>query len=129
VIGLDTNVLLRYIVIDDQDQSSRARKLIETQCSPESPGFINRIVLCECVWTLERSYGYERSRVTEAVKALIDARGLMFEDAAHIRAVLPAYEAGKANFADLLVASVNRASGCETTATFDRKAGRLDGSC
>jgi predicted nucleic-acid-binding protein len=65
--------------------------------------------------------------VTEAVKALIDARGLMFEDAAHIRAVLPAYEAGKANFADLLVASVNRASGCETTATFDRKAGRLDG--
>ena len=127
MIGLDTNVLLRYIVIDDASQSARAKKLIETQCSTQILGFINRIVLCECIWTLERSYLYERARVAQAVEALLNTAGLIVEDDDHVREALPAYKAGKANFPDLLVASVNRALGCEVTATFDRKAGRLDG--
>jgi predicted nucleic-acid-binding protein len=127
VIGLDSNIVLRYIVIDDHAQSERAKNLIEKQCSPTAPGFINRVVLCESVWTLERSYLYERPRVASAIEALLAWPALLFEDAEHVAAILPTYVAGKANFADLLVASVNRARGCKATATFDRKAARLDG--
>jgi len=127
MIGLDTNVLLRHVVIDDEDQFLRAREFIERHCSAVSPGFINRIVLCEFVWTLDRSYGFARAKIVDALEKLLATDSLVIEDQDHVLAVLPDYAAGRAGFTDLLVGSINRARGCEATATFDRKAARLDG--
>jgi predicted nucleic-acid-binding protein len=127
MIGLDTNLLLRWIVIDDDGQSARAEAFIDRTCSAAAPGFINRIVLCEFIWTLDRSYGYARAKIANAVDALLKNGALLVEDADHVEEVLPHYVAGRAGFADLLIAKINRARGCEATATFDRKAARLDG--
>lgn len=56
--GLDTNVLVRYIVQDDPKQSKLATECIEQRCTSESPGFVNLVVLCELTWVLARGYGY-----------------------------------------------------------------------
>ena len=63
MIGLDTNILVRYLVEDDAKQASKAAHLIETRCTEDSPGFINRVVLCELVWVLESAYGYPLATV------------------------------------------------------------------
>jgi len=59
LIGLDTNVLIRYIVQDDEQQARLATDVIENQCSIENPAFINEITLCEIVWVLKRAYHYD----------------------------------------------------------------------
>ncbi len=68
MIGLDTNVLIRYIVRDDQRQAAAATRLIESRCTPDDPGLINRIVLCELVWVLSRGYGYDRQMTARVVR-------------------------------------------------------------
>ena len=63
MIGLDTNVLVRYITQDDSRQSEVANHLIETRCSRSNPGHIGQIVLCELVWVLRRAYGYDKQQL------------------------------------------------------------------
>lgn len=51
MIGLDTNVLVRYLAQDDPTQSPRATEIIEQEISKEKPGYISSVVLVETVWT------------------------------------------------------------------------------
>jgi len=127
MIGVDTNVLLRSFVIDDAEQVKRATDFMAANCTAAAPGFINRIVLCEFVWTLDRGYRYARASIVSAIEKLLVNEALVVEDQDHVRALLPDYAAGNAGFADLLIDRINRANGCATTATFDRKAAKLDG--
>ena len=61
MIGVDTNVLVRYIVQDDVEQSKIASRFIEGLISSSKPGFVNQIVLCELVWVLKRAYHYDKT--------------------------------------------------------------------
>jgi len=97
-----------------------------TECSTEDPGLINRIVLCELVWVLESAYGYPRSRVVLAVESILRAAQLKVEDHQEAWSALREYQGGS-DFADSLIAAVNRRLGCEHTVTFDRKAGHRPG--
>lgn len=124
--GIDTNVIVRYLVQDDPQQARRATRFITNECSSEAPGFINRIVLCELVWVLETAYGYARENVALALERILRTSQFTIEDHQEARSSFREYQDG-ADFADSFIAAVNRRHGCERTVTFDRKAGRRSG--
>jgi predicted nucleic-acid-binding protein len=126
MIGIDTNVLARFLVQDDRDQAAKAARFIVHECSVESPGFINRIVLCELVWVLESAYDYPREKVALALEKILRTRQLKVEDPQEAWTAFREYQDG-ADFADALIAAVNRRLGCERTVTFDRRAARRPG--
>jgi predicted nucleic-acid-binding protein len=126
VRGVDTNVLIRYIVADDPVQFRAATRFIEHKCSRQEPGFVNRLVLAEVVWVLESSYRLPRSAIVGALRLLLDANQLSIENVDDARAALVEYEAG-AGFSDSLIAAANARLGCEYTATLDRRAAGRSG--
>lgn len=125
--GLDTNVLVRYLVQDDPVQSKKAEQFIERECSRESPGFINRIVLCELVWVLESAYGYSQATIAGVLEKILRTRQLQIENLEAAWIALREYQKRGAEFTDSLLATVNRQWGCEHTVTFDKKAGQQEG--
>ena len=127
MIGLDTNVLVRLVVGDDPQQTRQAKAYVARHCTPDSPGFINCVVLAELVWVLASSYHYSRSEIATAVEALIAGVDRVVEHHHAVRASLDDFIAGRLDFTDALIGHVNRAGGCEATATFDRRAAKLDG--
>ena len=126
MIGLDTNVLVRYLMQDDAAQAAKASRLIE-RCSAEEPGFIAMVVLVELVWVLESSYGIERARIAAALELLLRPRELRVEQAETAWHAVRMYRDSRADFADALIARCAAAAGCERTLTFDRDAARLSG--
>jgi len=125
VIGLDTNVLLRYLVQDDPKQAALANEAIETQCTLATPGFISQIVLCELVWVLEKSYGQSRKQVSLVLEKLLQTNSLNIEELPLVWQALQDYRAVNVDFADALIARKHTKNGCVTTLTFDKKAARL----
>lgn len=124
MIGLDTNVLLRYIVRDDAVQAKTAGRLIEARCSKDAPGHVSHVVLAELAWVLGRGYGYAKAEVVKVLTAILSSAELRVQETAVAWAALRAFQAGQADFADYLIGAVNEACGCETTCTFDKRAAR-----
>ena len=124
MLGIDTNILVRYVTQDDPEQAKRAATILERQCTAESPGFVNAVVLAEFVWVLERNYRYTRAQIAPVIEDLLTSADLEVEHAAEAWDALRSYRVEKAGFADLLIGRINAHHGCRTTATFDRKAGR-----
>lgn len=123
MIGLDTNVLVRYLAQDDRAQAAVATTLIENQCSIESPGFVGLVVLAEVVWVSESSYAASRTDVAEIVKRLLSIRQLVVQDAEVVWQALRQFESGRADFGDCLIRRGAEAAGCDKTMSFDRRAG------
>jgi predicted nucleic-acid-binding protein len=126
VIGLDTNVLIRYLVQDDPDQAARAAHLVEARCTVEEPGFVSRIVLCEIVWVLDSVYRQGRAEIAAILDRLLRVAALEIEDLGLALSALLLYRDGGGDFADALLGLVNQRRGCTATATFDRQAARLE---
>lgn len=124
--GIDTNVLLRYLVQDNPEQARKTTRYIAHECSADTPALINRIVMCELVWVLESAYGYSREKVVFALEKILRTTQFRIEDAQEAWSSLREYQTG-ADFADSFIAAVNRRLGCEHTVTFDRKASRRQG--
>ena len=124
MLGLDTNILLRYVLKDDAAQLMTAARIIEKECTTDQPGFINQIVLCEFVWTLARAYDYPRARIVQVMAALLRVDRLSVEEPEEVASAVAAFEGG-ADFSDALVSMRNRRIGCSSTLTFDRRAARL----
>jgi predicted nucleic-acid-binding protein len=127
MIGLDTNVLVRLVVGDHPQQALQATRFVDRHCTPDLPGFINCVVLAELVWILAGTYGYGRTEIAAVVEGLLVGGDRVVEHHDAVRASLEDYKAGRVDFTDALIGQINRARGCETTATFDRGAGKLDG--
>lgn len=119
MIALDTNVLVRYIVRDEPRQTAAATKLIESVCTPESPGVISLIVLCETAWVLDRGYGYRREEIAQVLRRMLAADDLRIESSDLAWQALNYYEEGGAHFADYLIGLSGRELKAETTYTFD----------
>lgn len=126
MIGLDTNVLVRLVVGDDPRQTEQAKRFVDRHCKPDSPAFINCVVLAELVWVLAGPYGYGRPEIADAVEGLLDGGDRIVEHHDAVRASLEDYRAGGTDFADALIGHINRVRGCDATATFDQKAAKLD---
>ncbi|HEY9792511.1 MAG TPA: type II toxin-antitoxin system VapC family toxin [Candidatus Obscuribacterales bacterium] len=124
MIGLDTNVLIRYIAQDDAVQSPRAVKLIENECSSENPGFVGLITLAELVWVSETCYNASRTDVAVLIRRLLSIKQLVVQEAEVVWKALREFEDGKADFSDHLVEKIAAAQGCEHTFTFDKTAAR-----
>ncbi len=119
MIALDTNVLVRFIVEDDLEQSQRARSLIEEQFGRGLPCFVPDIVLVELVWVLGFTYEISRTRISSILGDLLGARQLCFEATDRLTRALRAYASGKGDFADYLIREQSKTAGCQAVATFD----------
>ncbi len=127
MIGLDTNVLLRFIVQDDAEQSPRATKFLAT-LTPELPGFIGIAVLLELCWTLGRGYKTPRADVLKIMRELDASGNFVFErHASVLTALFWCEENPNADFADCLVTLCASLAGCPETVTFDKIAAQLPG--
>ena len=122
--GLDTNVLVRYLVQDDPRQAAVASRFIETQCSVDSPCFIGQIVLCELAWVLESNYGQSRTEIATIIEQLLQVGQLDVMEPDVAWRALEDYKKSNADFPDHLMARINESQGCESTLTFDKKASK-----
>jgi predicted nucleic-acid-binding protein len=122
MIGLDTNVLVRHIVQDNQEESQAASHLIETNCTAEDPGVVSLVVLCELVWVLDRGYRYHRSTIAAVLRRLLSVGDVRIERSDLAWLALNLYEGGKADFADYVIGLIHRDQGATITHTFDRRA-------
>ena len=124
MIGLDTNILVRYIVRDEAGQAAVATGLIESRCTEDSPGFVSQLVLAELFWVLARGYGYTKPVLVQVLSKLLGAAELEIEDGADAWMALRLYESDSADFADYLIGRRAQSAGCETTFTFDKQAAK-----
>lgn len=127
MIGIDTNVLVRYFAQDDAVQSPLARRLMERQISASMPGFISLVALAELVWVMRRSYKARREEVTQVVEQLLSHAHLVVQESDAVWMALDEYEQGQADFSDALIASLGLRGGCERTITFDKSAANIAG--
>jgi predicted nucleic-acid-binding protein len=126
VIGLDTNILVRYLVQDDPAQSSLVNELLERRFSETDPGYVSLVSLSEAVWVLLRRYKADRKIVAEGFLNLFLCRKLVFQDSQAVYAGLRALKDGSMDFHDAVIAYLGQQIGCETTLTFDKRAARHD---
>ena len=125
MIGLDTNVIVRYIAQDDRRQAAKATRLIEEECSETRPGFVAAIVLAELVWVLESCYGSAKAEIVAVLQRILRTKQLVVQDAETIWRVVRLFEASKADFADCLIERTGAAHECEYTPTFDKHAATI----
>ena len=122
MIGLDTNVIVRYLTQDDKAQSDKASKLIENTLTETQPGFITLISLVEVVWVLESCYDQSKQNILDVVQALLTTRQLLIENAEAAYLALKRFSAGNGDFSDALITVISEKQGCESIKTFDKKA-------
>ncbi len=126
MIGLDTNVLVRYVMQDDAKQSPIATRLIE-DLTPDSPGFVPVVTLVELVWVLSSAYGLSREQIATTMDVLLRSKELVIDQAQTVLAALRSFQAGRADFADCLIVRTAQGAGCDVTMTFDLAATRSAG--
>jgi predicted nucleic-acid-binding protein len=117
--GVDTNVLVRFLVGDDPEQESRAASLFIRATADGERLFVPQIVVCELVWVLSQAYERSRSQIAAGLETLLRARQLTFEDVDLIRAALERFAAGDGDLADWLIRERSRAAGSDRVVTFD----------
>jgi predicted nucleic-acid-binding protein len=121
VIGLDTNVLVRYLTQDDPVQSRRANRYISNSVARRELLHLSTIVICETVWVLRGAYRVGKPDILRTLARILDTAQFSIEDPDACREALEDYADGRGDFSDYLIGARNRRAGCSTTATFDRK--------
>jgi predicted nucleic-acid-binding protein len=127
MIGLDTNMLIRYLTQDDAVQSPKATKIIERRLTEENPGFVSVVAMVEIVWVLDRAYGLADREIAAAVERMLQLEVLVVENEQEVFAAMTALKQGRGSFADALIAELGTRAGCSHTLTFDKTAVRLPG--
>jgi predicted nucleic-acid-binding protein len=125
VIGLDTNVLVRYLTQDDAAQGHRANVLVADAATKGDRCFIASVVLCELVWVLRGAYGFDKATVVSALERILATTQFEIDEKDIVRRALEDYRGGKGDFADYVIGHRGLEAGCAATASFDR---RLKGS-
>jgi predicted nucleic-acid-binding protein len=127
MIGIDTNVLVRFLVGDDLAQFGRAQRLIVREANRGEPVLISQVVLLETEWVLRSRYEVSKAEMLSLLSALLGADELRIEDEPSVEEALYFWQESNAGFADCLIGVRHRALGCQATATFDTRASRLAG--
>ena len=127
MIGLDTNILVRYLAQDDPIQSPKATEIIERRLTEDDPGFVSVVAMVETVWVLERAYGLSGPEIAAAVERTLQADVLVIQIEQEVFAAMTVLKEGQGSFADALIGALGARAGCSRTLTFDREAARLPG--
>lgn len=125
--GIDTNVLVRYIAQDDPHQAEAASEFIESTCTPEQPGYINHIVLCEIVWVLQRCYKVSSEEALRIIEQILRTEQFQVQSPEVVWQALREARSGRGDFADNMNLAINKEAGCEQTVTFDKALHGTDG--
>ncbi|NMG22197.1 PIN domain-containing protein [Brasilonema bromeliae] len=124
--GLDTNVLVRYLVQDDIEQGRLAAEYIKQVKASGQTCFINNIVLCELVWVLKSSYKLGRSEIIDVLEKILRTDVFDFENRETAWLSVQDMKKGKADFSDYLIVKLNKQASCSETATFDTKLQKVE---
>ncbi len=127
MLGVDTNVIVRYLTRDDKPQYERARRLIDSEVTKGEPVLVSLLVLLETEWVLRSRYEMTKPEIVAAFSALLETADLTFEDEPTVETAIYSWKDSAAEFADCLIEARNRKLGCRATATFDGKALKLAG--
>jgi predicted nucleic-acid-binding protein len=119
MLGIDTNVLVRYLVRDDQSQYERARRLIHREVNTGEPVLVSLLVLLEMEWVLRSRYELAKPDIVAVLSSLLQTAELAFEDEPSVEHAIYSWKNSLAEFADCLIDARNRRLGCRATATFD----------
>ncbi len=124
MIAIDTNILLRFLVQDDAEQSPIATRILETELTPDVPGFVSLVAILELDWVLRSQYNFSDGVVADTMRALLASSNLIFEHGAALELALD-FQHG--DLADNILHQTALVWGCSKTITFDRKFARLEG--
>ena len=127
MIGLDSNILVRYLTQDDPIQSPKATEVIERRLTEENPGFVSIVAMVETVWVLDRAYELATNEIAVAVERMLQTSVLVVENEQQVFTAMIALKEGRGSFADALIVALGARVGCSRTLTFDQKALRLPG--
>ena len=127
MIGLDTNVVVRYLAQDDPIQSAKATQIFERRLTEQVPGFISLVTMVETVWVLDTMYGLTAREIAQAVERMLQADTLVIQNEQEVFTAAIALKSGRGSFADALVGALGAWAGCGSTLSFDRKAARIEG--
>ncbi len=120
--ALDTNVLVRFLVQDDELQASKVDQLFASAEQSKETLFVPLLVVLELIWVLQSAYGVDRKDVILAISALLQMPVLEFEKQSAVREFIGSSEGFRGDLADLLIAHSALVSNCERVLTFDKKA-------
>jgi len=126
MIGLDTNVLLRFFLQDDLRQSPRSTALLDS-LSPQNPGYISIVTLAELVWVFDRTYGKSRNEIGAFLRGLLESNDLVLEKYDAVSQAFRKFESSNADFSDCLIERLCASAGCSQTMTFDVGAAKSAG--
>jgi predicted nucleic-acid-binding protein len=127
MIGLDTNILVRYLTQDDLVQSPQARQIMEQQLTEENPGFLSIVATVELVWVLENAYKFSGREIAAAVERVLQTDVIVVQNEQEVFTAVATLKEGRGSFADALIAALGSWANCSHTLTFDRKALRIPG--
>ena len=127
MLGIDTNILIRFLVRDDESQFEQARRLIKREVAAGRRVFVSQLVLLETEWVLRSRYDFQKAEIIGAISGLLDATDVQLEDEPAVEEALFVWKDRSAGFADCLIGARNKRLGCSATASFDAKAAKLPG--
>ena len=127
MIGLDTNILVRYLTQDDPVQSPKASEIIERRLTEENPGFVSIVAMVETVGVLDRAYGLATHEIAAAVERILQTDVLVVENEQEVFTAMIELKEARGSFADAIIAALSVKAGSSCTLTFDRKALQLSG--
>lgn len=127
MLGVDTNVLVRYLTRDDKTQYEKARRLIDREVATGEPVLVSLLVLLETEWVLRSRYDLAKEDIVTAFSALLDTADLALEDEPSVENAVYSWKNSAADFADCLIEARNRRLGCRATVTFDGRALKVPG--
>jgi predicted nucleic-acid-binding protein len=121
MIGLDTNVLVRYLTQDDVRQAKHADALVAEAVGSGTRLFVSSVALCELVWVLRGAYAVDKPTIVMALERVLATSQFEIDQKDIVREALEDYRGSGGDFADYLIGRRGREAGCDKTATFDRR--------
>ncbi len=125
MIGIDTNILLRYLAQDDPVQSPQATKIMSQLFTEDCAGFISLVTIAETEWVLRSIYRLPDNAIAAVLEQILLTETLSVQNEREVFTAMVALRTGEASFDDALIGALGAWAGCSTTLTFDRKAARL----
>ncbi len=122
MIGLDTNILMRYLAQDDPVQSPRASEIIARQLTEQEPGFVSLVTILEVYWVLKSVFQRPRLDLANDIEKLLSADTLEIQNEQEVYNAVIALRTGTGSFEDALVGALGLWRGCSSTLTFDKNA-------